>query len=545
MTGPAFLLGNVLTLNGLGNVTIVAKQQGNLNYNQASDQMQSFDVSKSNQTILGLNLIISKKPDDPPFDLPLYASSGLPISYTVIGSATAVNNRVTLNGSGFVTITGVQSGNSFYNEAPTVIKTFIVKFPQSISGFGALPSKTFIDVPFNLNASASSGLPILYTFTGPVFISGNTVSITGAGDVSVTATQNGNEAFLEANPVTQTFTVLKSNQSVSGITIETDPDFGNTILYLSSNSSSGLPVKYSVSGSAIVADDVVFVSGKGILTITASQIGNDNYNAAPPKVQRFVIPKLNQWVSAFNPIETKTYGDLPFALVAKASSNLPLEFSAEGPAIVLGNSVSITGAGLVTITANQIGSDSYYVTKPVSRIFYVNKSAQTIDFESIPSLTTGGTNTYPLVSNATSGLQVVYTLKTWPPSKVASVSGATLHLLGPGEVTITGFQAGNQDFEASDKVIQVFTIVKGIQTGIETESLVNSEWIRLFPNPSLGTVYLTVKVVLELVVVYDPRGVERMRLENVMPGNIYNFENLNSGLYLVHTPFGNLKLRVE
>ena len=62
--------------------------------------------------------------------------------------------------------------------------------------------------PITLTASASSGLPVTYTVaSGPATVSGSVLMITGAGTISVRADQPGNDEWLPAPPVTDSFTV--------------------------------------------------------------------------------------------------------------------------------------------------------------------------------------------------------------------------------------------------------------------------------------------------------------------------------------------------
>jgi Leucine-rich repeat (LRR) protein len=83
-----------------------------------------------------------------------------------------------------------------------------VKQTQTIS-FAPLPDKKENDIPFNLNATASSGLPVAFISSDPAIasISGNTVTIHKTGNVVITATQAGNQSW-EAAAVTQTLTIL-------------------------------------------------------------------------------------------------------------------------------------------------------------------------------------------------------------------------------------------------------------------------------------------------------------------------------------------------
>lgn len=80
--------------------------------------------------------------------------------------------------------------------------------PQVITFRNVNPKMT-TDVPFALEASSSSTLPVSYeVITGPASINGSTLTLTGqAGAVTLKATQAGNGQFAAAVPVIQSFVV--------------------------------------------------------------------------------------------------------------------------------------------------------------------------------------------------------------------------------------------------------------------------------------------------------------------------------------------------
>ncbi|MEI7660824.1 MAG: LamG-like jellyroll fold domain-containing protein, partial [Bacteroidota bacterium] len=80
---------------------------------------------------------------------------------------------------------------------------------QAIS-FPPIPSQLTTAAPFDISATATSGLPVMFeVVSGPATIAGNTVTLTGAaGEVSVKATQPGNSTFNAATPVINKFMVL-------------------------------------------------------------------------------------------------------------------------------------------------------------------------------------------------------------------------------------------------------------------------------------------------------------------------------------------------
>ena len=86
------------------------------------------------------------------------------------------------------------------------------KQSQTIS-FSALPTKTYGDADFAVNATASSGLSVSYSSSDAsvAAISGNTVSIVGAGTATITASQLGDSTYSSAASVQQTLTINKKN----------------------------------------------------------------------------------------------------------------------------------------------------------------------------------------------------------------------------------------------------------------------------------------------------------------------------------------------
>jgi hypothetical protein len=118
-----------------------------------------------------------------------------------------VGNGKTVTANG-LSLTGADAGN--YNLTSTTATTTadIFKANQTIL-FGALPNKIFGDAPFDVTATATSGLPVsLAIKSGPATISGNTVTLTGPGEVTITATQGGNSNYEAAAPVEQAFTTV-------------------------------------------------------------------------------------------------------------------------------------------------------------------------------------------------------------------------------------------------------------------------------------------------------------------------------------------------
>jgi hypothetical protein len=143
------------------------------------------------------------------------ASSGLPVTFTVIsGSATLNGSTATITQVGAVTIRATQAGNDNY-AAASADQSFTgvsaAKTAQTIA-FGVLPNVASDSGGFTLTATASSGLPVSFTVvSGPAVLVGNRVVLAGTtGLVVVRASQAGNTAFAAAPDVTRAFAVTQA-----------------------------------------------------------------------------------------------------------------------------------------------------------------------------------------------------------------------------------------------------------------------------------------------------------------------------------------------
>lgn len=170
------------------------------------------------------------------------------------------------------------SGNSTTATATVTVEEN--KDEQTIT-FGELADKVYDDPDFALTATASSGLVVAFSIVeGPATIQGSTLSITGTGNVTVKATQDGNADFYAAEPVERTFTVSKADQVITINEIDTkltsDVDFD-----IIATTTSGLELTYSISGPATIQGTTISLDETpGTVAITVSQAGDDNYNEA-------------------------------------------------------------------------------------------------------------------------------------------------------------------------------------------------------------------------------------------------------------------------
>ena len=197
-------------------------------------------------------------------------------------------------------------------------------------------------------------------------VSGTTLTLKKGGSIIITASQGGNGTYSAAPDVTQPLTVIDDTQQAQTITWSQTLGtraFGVADLNLTASTNSGLTITYLSSDSTVAkivnvsgADDVngtyLQVIGAGTATITATQAGNGQYQAASPVAKSVTVTKANQEIvtnsgSTTLPDLTKDNGDFEFVPAIKsrnsstlANTGLALTYSSDNSAVV-----EVTGSG--------------------------------------------------------------------------------------------------------------------------------------------------------------------------------------------------------
>lgn len=330
------------------------------------------------------------------------------------------------------------------------------KAAQTIT-FGSIAGKSFGDAPFTLGATASSGLPVSYisTDTAVATVSGNTVTIVGAGSTTITASQTGNADFNAAANVNQSLAVAKAAAGVtlSGLAAAFD---GQPKPVGVTTAPTGLPVTVTYDGGATVP------SAAGSYAVVATVNAPNHVGSATGTL---VIGKATQTIT-FAPLAQRVFatGD-SFTLAATTTSGLPISYASSNSAVatVSGNTVTVVGVGTTTITASQAGNTNFNAATDVSRDLDIVLAIQTITFAGT-ELAGKKFGDAPFTLTATaapSGLTVAFASSD--PS-VASISGNTVTIHKPGSTDITASQAGNSNFGPAVPVVRSLVVAKGNAT---------------------------------------------------------------------------------
>jgi len=157
VSGPASVSGNTVTLLGTGSVTLRATQAGDATYAPASPVDQTFTIVKADQTIT-FAALPDRPLGDPPFSLSATASSGLTVSFSLVsGPASLSGSTLAMTNGGVVTVRAAQAGNTNFNGAPNVDRSFTVftNPPPAVTLTSPAHRQSFkLGVPVALSASA-------------------------------------------------------------------------------------------------------------------------------------------------------------------------------------------------------------------------------------------------------------------------------------------------------------------------------------------------------------------------------------------------------
>lgn len=221
-----------------------------------------------------------------------------------------------------------------------------------------------------------------------------------------------------------------------------DPDFA-----LDAEASSGLPLRLEASGDCTVRGSKVHAVSAGRCSITVSQPGNENWQAAPALELRLPIGKAEQKLRLREPRDVR-YLDPDVEMEATSSSGLPVVLVASGDCEVdgdRGTAAHILGAGRCTVQALQPGDSNFTAAQIVEVGFDIARADQAITFR-LPSPLIRGTEVQ-LAARATSGLPVRF-----EASGSCWVVGTVLHATTEGSCTVNADQPGDRNYRAAPTV---------------------------------------------------------------------------------------------
>jgi hypothetical protein len=395
------------------------------------------------------------------------------VSYAVLSGPGFIfggTNLVVTNGVGIIQVEALKAQDGLY---------FVTSVTSGVTAAKAGQTITFPTIADQLTtnrvvleATATSGLvPAFTVVSGSASISeGTNLTFTGAGSVSVVATQVGDGNWDPAVSVTNTFMVSLTAQAVLSFNPASPQTYATTNVL----SASG--------GSGVGIVSYVVYSGPGTI------FGNDSFRSSgvtgsyrPPTGAKLVV---NSGTGTVVVVATKAASALYTAQsitgiveCAKAPASVELNGTNQvysGAARVVtatttpaGQTVDITYDG-TTIAPTNVGT--YTVAGIVNEVNYqggttgtltITKATQTINFPNLGQQAV--TNKVVLNATATSGLSVTNFSVVSGPAVISNA--VNLSFISAGRVTLLATQSGDSKWTAAPAVTNAFDVI-GVITNV-------------------------------------------------------------------------------
>ncbi|MCH8231314.1 MAG: T9SS type A sorting domain-containing protein [Bacteroidetes bacterium] len=523
----ATVSGSIVTIIGGGNAIITANQQGDYFYNAATPVAHILTVDKADQTI-EFEPVPAKSFNDPPFLLIADATSGMEVVFTSSDPEiiSVSGSMATIHNAGSVVISADQSGDENYNPAPQSTQTVEVGKTEQVVDFDEIPAKIFGDPSFELFAESSSGLPVNFFSADEnvlKIINVNEAVISGAGDVEVSAVQEGNQNYLP-DTVVRMVVIEKANQTISFEPIQT-LRFKDTVI-LVANASSGLEVSF-LSGNeniALTEGNKLIATGVGSLTVIARQGGDMNYHPAQEVDQTIDISRALQEI-VFDSIPDFNESVDSITLIFYATSELEVGLDiTRGTATIVDSSLINLSPGTVSVKATQNGNAFYDSANAVTHTFCV------IPTPEIQVLYQG----YYAILNSkhTSGNQWLF-----DGSIISTDSMVNVYEKGEYVLTVTIEGCTGEATTMAD-------IVTGV---IETN--LSDIVIRIYPNPVQHTLFIDLSQLaqkeLDIHIIDNSGRLVYVKKKIIGVINNLDVSGLNMGVYILYLSFDNIVLPIR
>ncbi|HEY3322841.1 MAG TPA: kelch repeat-containing protein [Planctomycetota bacterium] len=492
ISGPATINGSEITLTGAGLVTVRASQAENTNYSAAPDVDQSFIVAKALASIsLGALSQIYSGSEHP------VAATTNPENLAVLILYDGQPEAPTHSGKYKVTAT-ISDSNYFGDVSDTLVvnKAFATvtiddaTLDQVYTGTARIvtatvsPSSVWLETLYNGVVDApladagtylvevrcgagdyeggdvgilvvrkkdaalsltpadlsqvydgnSKSVRVTTTPEGlgsvSVYYNGSTIPPTNAGTYAVYAELNNTNY---RGSVSGTLLIAPKAATVALSSLEHVYD-GTAKIAVATTTPSGLSTSVTYEGGSVPVN-------AGTYTVQAVITDSNSFGSA---TDTLVIAKAPQAI-IFDSMADKTYGDAPFTIGATGgSSGNPITFAViMGPATaagVNGSTITVTGAGLVTIRASQAGNANYNAAQNVDQSFIVSKAAAAPAIDSTPTFSpaqpkAGETVAFSAIASDANGDAITY-LWNFGDSTTASGSGVSHVYAAAGNYTV-------------------------------------------------------------------------------------------------------------
>lgn len=272
-SGPCSVSGSTLTVTGAGTCVVAANQAANTDYSAAATVSHSILVNAAVLTVTANNASRVYGVANPTFTAYFSEFVNGDTSSVLNGAPSLTTTATPTSAPGSYTITAavgtLAASNytfSFVNGTLTVTAA-----TQTISFTAPASPVTYGVAPISLSATASSGLAVIFSVSsGPCTVSGNTLTLVGAGTCVVAANQPGNADYTAAVAVVQSVVINKESVIVNSTSSLSPSIYGDNVA-----------LTFTLTGSGVTPTGTVTINdGANTLATISLDAGIATYNTS-------------------------------------------------------------------------------------------------------------------------------------------------------------------------------------------------------------------------------------------------------------------------
>lgn len=245
---------------------------------------------------------------------------------------------------------------------------------QSITTAAPPSAPIYVNTSWDSQAAATSGLAVTGTHSGACVLGAGLVSFTQAGTCTLTFTQTGTTVWAPASPEVRTLTVVRRPQVIT-FAPNTSGQVGQTVALQAVGGGSGMPVAFAASGACSLESTTLRLTKAGDCVVTASQGGNDEYDAATPVAVTISASRNATSITLDAPAPITHGQDLLIAATVPGGVAGEVQFTVDGDAT--GSPVGVRNGGAemrvgsLAAGAHRIGA----VFTPADEVTYLPATA--------------------------------------------------------------------------------------------------------------------------------------------------------------------------
>jgi hypothetical protein len=305
---------------------------------------------------------------------------------------------------------------------------------------------TYGDLPFQVSATSDAGLPVAFKGEGACTAQGTTVTIAGAGQCDVTASQAGDVNHNPAADVLKSTIIAKATATINFDAGTLAQIYNGALKTVATTTAPAfLPVKLSFTGTP---------QNAGSYPVTAT-IDDLKYQGTASDT--LVLGKASSTVTVSCPLVDQTYTGAAIAPCTAAATGVGLVSPVDVSASLL--YTANISAGPAGASASWDG-DTNHTGNTGSGGFTIGEAASKTTFGTSPTPTAGANFTVNASNNSAGAIAY-----SWVSGPCALVSGATFSSSGAGTCVVRADSAATSNYLASSAQQNV-TIAQPPPSGI-------------------------------------------------------------------------------